>query len=199
MENKEELLQKLQNLGVHKSGRKIRSDTGKAHKLSTTRKTRSDTGSTRDRYTHTSNVLRRQFFAALESTAIRNEYNEIVGEGATRDANEIFDLFVNKKWRTIRRADGTTYKTKAQMYKPLEQYRWDWLHKEAEETGDPTRFCKRYFVKESEWDVWTFYEWRRAYINVFAGHENTDNTLLSYFDEKGQVIMYHDIIEEDLV
>lgn len=198
-DEKKALLEQLQTLGVHSSGRKVRSDTGKAHKLATTRKTRSDTGSTRASYSHTSGVLRRQFFAALESTAIRNEYNEIVGEGATRDANEIFDLFVNNKWRTIRRADGTTYKTRAKMYKPLEQYRWEWLRLEAIETGDPTRFCKRYFVKESEWDVWTFYEWRRAYLNVFAGHENINNELISYFDENDKPIMYHDIIEEDLV
>ena len=198
-DEKQELLERLQSLGVHSSGRKIRSDRNKQHDYTSRQVTRSDKGKQRENYAHTSNVLRRYFQQALESTAIRNEWNEIVGEGATRDANNIFDLFVNKKWRTIRRKDGTTYKTRAQMYKPLEQYRWDWLHKEAEETGDPTRFCRQYFVKPEEWDVWTFYEWRRAYLNVFAGHENCDNITIPYFNDDGAPIMYHDIIEEDLV
>ena len=199
MDEKKALLEQLQTLGVHSSGRKVRSDAGSQHKYTPSRATRSDLGKQRETYTHTSKVLRHHFQQALESTALRNEWDEIVGEGATREANEIFDLFVNNKWRTVRRADGTTYKTRAKMYKPLEQYRWEWLHKEATESGDPTKFCKRYFVKPEEWDVWTFYEWRRAYLNVFAGHENIDNKQISYFDENNRPIMYHDIIEEDLV
>jgi hypothetical protein len=187
-------MQRLRELGVHESGRKVRSDSGQTHHYSPTRQTRSDLGKQRDNYTHSSKVLRRHFQQALEGTAIRNHLGEIVGEGATRDANNIFDLFVEKKWRTITRSDGTTYKTRAKQYKPLEQYRWDWLKQEAIENNDPARFCKHYFVKEDEWDVWTYYEWRRAYINIFAGHENTNKDKIPYFDDKGMPIIYHDII-----
>ena len=82
---------------------------------------------------------------------------------------------------------------------PLEQYRWEWLRQEAVDTNDPARFCRQYFIRPEEWDVWTFYEWRRAYLNVFAGHENTTREQIPYFDEGGQPILYHDIIEEELV
>ena len=42
--------------------------------------------------------------------------------------------------------------------------------------------------------MWTYYEWRRAYINIFAGHENTNKDKIPYFDDKGKPIIYHDII-----
>ena len=70
-DEKEALLNKLKTMGVHSSGRKIRSDKNRPHSMT---KQRSDAGVVREHYKITEKVRQRQFRQALEGTAIRNEW-----------------------------------------------------------------------------------------------------------------------------
>lgn len=187
------------------SARKPRSDIGKPRPLyPTTRKPRSDVFSIRNSYNCSAAVLKRQFDQALASTALRNSDGEIVGEGASRDENGLFDLRVNKHWRAIKVGDFSRqhiYKTKIASTKRLEEYRWQWIKamiNEAppEEKDDLIKlFCNKYFVKPAELADWTFSEWANAYMSVIRGWKNTDEhnktiTILSYWDENNKPIIY---------
>ena len=165
---------------------KTRADKGQVHAM--TKIVRADYGNKHCYDNKTSDFYFAQFQKALQGTALRNASGEVIGEGATRDANNLFDLRITHKWKTITKADGTTYKTKVRLDKSLEQYRWDWLHTKAEE-GEPDLFCKTYHVKKEEWDMWTFSEWANAYIEVSQGGDLLEADI-PYFDDNGQPIRY---------
>lgn len=197
MASREELLKELEELGRHPSGRKIRSDTGQTHRLPVNRKPRGDKSVKHNSYRKTADVYFAQFQKALRATALRNELGEIIGEGASRDENDLFDLRVSHKWRVITKNDGTSYKTKVALTKPLEKYRWEWLRQLAEETNDSSKFCKQYFIKPEEWDCWTFSEWANAYMCLINGRYNSEKILLSYFDENNNIINYPEFRVEE--
>lgn len=168
----------------------MRSDKGQKHNYAPERLQRVDKGQ-RHNYTVSAKVLQSRFEQALLATALRDEFGEIIGEGASRDENDIFDFKIVNKWRTITRPNGQKYKTKTKLSKPLEQFRWEWLRQLAQE-GNPTPFCKRYFILLTEWEDWTFTEWCNAYTEVFGGRENYEDTKLKYWadDEHTKQIIY---------
>ena len=188
---KEELLLLIEEqYGVQQSGRKVRSDKGKSHVMTTnSRQQRSDKGQQHN-YTVTAASLKQKFDLALQATALRNELGEVVGEGATRDANGIFDVRVTKKWRKVTTKDRGSYMTKASMSKPLELFRWNWLRQEAIESGSKARFCKFYHIDPNEFDMWTFTEWAIAYMDTCGGHVMSPHTVIRYLDDNNEVINY---------
>lgn len=187
---KEDLLKEIQQLKREK--RKTRSDKGLPRIYT---KERADKNIVREQYTRSSKYYQKLFMSVLAASAIRNAEGEVIGEGATRDANDMFDLRVKKKWRSIKRNNGVTYIAKVTKPKVLENYRWDYLHALAEEDTTPEKsaiksFCQKYFIREQEWDMWTFSEWAAAYEYMFAGYCNNDNLLIPYLDKNGKIINY---------
>lgn len=182
------LLKQLQQLGVHASGRKVRSDTGKSHAACPTRRPRSDKGQKRENYTVSPAVLQRIFNSALAGTAIRNERGEVVGEGATRDENGVFDLRVSAKWKSVTRANGQSYKYRLNKSHHLEQLRWEWLSS----LDDKSMFIKHYHLDpdEAEQGVWTFSEWAVAYMDTCGGAYLPADEHIRYYDNAGKPIMY---------
>lgn len=191
---KEELLNQIKQL--KKAKRKPRSDKGLSRVCT---KERADKNIVREQYTRSSKYYQKLFMSVLAASAIRNAEGEVIGEGATRDANDIFDLRVKKKWRSIKRRNGISYITKVTKPKVLENYRWDYLHALAVEDNTLEKsaiksFCKRYFIREQEWDLWTFSEWAAAYEYMFAGYCNNDGLLIPYLDNDGKIINYRSSI-----
>ncbi len=184
---------------------KERSDKGKTHNMSKgrddmgsthimTKPVRSDANRAHNYDNLSSDFYHAQFQKALQATAIRNHLGEIVGEGATRDRNGLFDLKITHKWKTVTKADGTTYKTKTRLNKPLEQYRWEWLRAKAKE-GDPSLMCAMYHIHPNEWEMWTFSEWANAYLEVSEGGDAL-YTIIPYFDSDGQPIRYNNVYDK---
>lgn len=171
---------------------KARDDIGKSHVM--TKTIRSDANQTHNYENKSSDFYYSQFQKALQATAIRNHLGEIVGEGATRDRNGLFDLKITHKWKTVTKADGTTYKSKTKITKPLEQYRWEWLRALAQE-GDPSKLCTHYHIDHNEWEMWTFSEWANAYLNVSEGGD-TIYSIIPYFDMYGQPIRYNNVYDK---
>ena len=182
-----------------------RSDKGKTHNMSKgrddmgsthvmTKPIRSDANRAHNYNNLSSDFYHAQFQKALQATAIRNHLGEIVGEGATRDRNGLFDLKITHKWKTVTKADGTTYKTKTRINKPLEQYRWEWLRAKAQE-GDPSLMCAMYHIYPDEWEMWTFSEWANAYLEVSEGGDAL-YTIIPYFDSDGQPIRYNNVYDK---
>lgn len=171
---------------------KARDDIGKSHVM--TKSIRSDANQTHNYENKSSDFYYSQFQKALQATAIRNHLGEIVGEGATRDRNDLFDLKITHKWKTVTKADGTTYKSKTKITKPLEQYRWEWLRALAQE-GDPSKLCTHYHIDRDEWEMWTFSEWANAYLEVSEGGDELHQTI-PYFDMYGQPIRYNNAYDK---
>lgn len=184
---------------------KERSDKGKTHNMSKarddiggthimTKPIRSDANQTHNYENKSSEFYYSQFQKALQATAIRNHLGEIVGEGATRDRNNLFDLKITHKWKTVTKADGTTYKSKTKINKPLEQYRWEWLRAKAKE-GDPSLMCAMYHIHPNEWEMWTFSEWANAYLEVSEGGDAL-YSIIPYFDSDGRPIRYNNVYDK---
>jgi hypothetical protein len=171
---------------------KARDDIGKSHVM--TKSIRADANQTHNYENKSSEFYYSQFQKALQATAIRNHLGEIVGEGATRDRNNIFDLKITHKWKTVTKADGTTYKSKTKITKPLEQYRWEWLRALAQE-GDPSKLCTHYHIDRNEWEMWTFSEWANAYLEVSEGGDEL-HQIIPYFDMYGQPIRYNNAYDK---
>lgn len=193
MSERDDLLLLLkERYGQHADGRKVRSDTGKSHTLATTRKPRSDKGQKRGECKKTSQYYYRLFQAALSGSAIRNEVGEVVGEGATRDENGIFDLQITKRWKQVTRANGQSYKYRQNKKILLEEHRWNWLKKlHEEQPSDASMFIRHYHILPDEVDMWTFSEWAIAYMDESdGGCVLLPSYKIHYYDNNGKVKQY---------
>lgn len=201
--SKAELLAELEELGVHKDGRKVRTDKGSSRQpYARTNLSRADKGVPRDDYTVTPKVHQRIFTTFLSAHLTPDG----MGDNLTRDINGIFPPNVTSYYKIVKRADGTTYMSSTKRRNHPEQLRWNWWMAEYE--ADPEGWAKRitdwYSIQEHEISMWTYNEWAWAYVDAIGGHpnhhSNPNRIILSYehylngfygypkYDEKGDLI-----------
>lgn len=213
---KEELLAQLNELGVHKSGRKVRADKGQSHNYT---KTRADKGTSRSSYSkETPAYAKRQFENFIRV------HRDPAGFGDTlvRDANMIFPpntthyyktitvksgTRVDKRTNTLHQTEAYSYKTSRKRPNHPEELRWRWWFREYQQATSQSdkdkwakRICDWYFIKMDDINDWTYAEWSWAYVYGIGGHANRDMTdpehiILSYdfFLQGGYTIPQFDI------
>lgn len=198
----EELLAELEELGITKTGRKVRSDKGQPRE-SYVRSLipRADKGLARKQYVQTPAYYKNLFNRFIETHA--GEYDSL-----QRDDNLIFPPQITSYYKKITKPDGSTYRSSVVRDNHPEQLRWQWWFSELEAAADKTywmnRICDWYFIKPEDIDAWTYVEWSWAYYYRIAGHQNRYNVehkaILSYdaylagkyafpeMDDKGNIV-----------
>lgn len=189
--NREELNSELKALGLHPSGRKIRSDKGKSHDYPSERIERSDTGGTRLSYDSESpKVQKRKFQLFL------HQHTSETGDELVRDVNMIFPPGITNYFKKVTTKSGHTYRSSVKRTAHPEQLRWNWFQAElasAKTTEEQElwrgRIATWYFIKpEHALYHWTYSEWADAYQHYIASHANRPPTI----DPSRQIIMDYD-------
>lgn len=198
-------MKELEALGVHPSGRKIRTDKGGTHNYIRTDKVRSDKGKVRVNYSNDTAAMHQRHFQTLLNTNSTEGY----GDNLHRDANEIFIVNMTSFYKTVSAGPGIRYKTSVTRNTHPENLRWNWWMAEYEEaTGDVKqkwldRICKWYFIDKHDISMWTYSEWAWSYKQAIDGHPNRfveSPIILSYnhymqglygfpeYDDKGGIV-----------
>lgn len=163
-QDKDKLLTQLQDLGVHPSGRKIRSDKGQSR---VNIKPRSDKGKSRQSYTTDGSAYHRKVYTTLLRANSAPNGDTLL----TMDKNLIFPSKITGYYVPDRR-------TSVQRNNHPELLRWRWLFAEYNDASGVTKdFWKSkvlrwYFIKEKDLPYWTYEEWAFAYDSQIDGHEN---------------------------
>jgi len=190
MKTKEELLQELEELGIGKTGRKLRTDKGQSRESYTrSSQPRADKGQQRGNYVKSA-AYHKNIFASF-IIAHTNESGDLL----TRDSNEIFPPQITSYYKLIITKSGQQYRSSVKRANHPEQLRWRWWFMEWTEAKDAgikamwtRRICDWYFIKADDLDLWTYEEWAWAYYTQLDGQFNRlvegrmARTILSYTD-----------------
>lgn len=201
--DKDQLLTELNQLGLHPSGRKIRSDKGKPHTPS--RQPRSDQGQNRQDYTTSGSAHNKRVFQTFLLS-----HSGPSGDDLIRDTNMIFPPHITSYFKIVKSRLGQTYSSSVKRQNHPEQLRWRWWFSELQSANNQTdkdywtkHICDWYFIYQYDLSFWTYSEWAYAYHTQIAGHPNRtphDRIMLSYtdyldglygiptYDDKGEVI-----------
>lgn len=180
------LLKELEKHGIHPSGRKVRSDKNKTHKMTAVeRKPRSDIGSKRSTYNKRSPEFNKKIF----NTLIASNFKD--GEDLLqRDDNGIFPPQITHYYKRVYKTSGG-YRSSTRRSNHPEQLRWKWWMSEYENsTGNTkkqwaTRIQNWYFIEEADILLWSYEEWAWAYFTQIGGVLNSqlsDNFIKLYYN-----------------
>ena len=186
---KEILLRELEELGISRSGRKIRSDKGKTHGyVRVATGPRPDKGVTRPGYRTDTPGYHKKLFDQY----IRAHTDLALGEGddLVRDPNLLFPPQVTNFYKKVTSKDSRDYRSSQRRKNHPEELRWNWFMAEymnavgTQKTVWRNRVCAWYFILPEDLDIWTYKEWSWSYVNAIAGHPNRigDPTIILYND-----------------
>lgn len=120
MNDKEALLQELEALGIHRSGRKVRSDKGKEHPyVRKTKLPRLDKGLKRVKYDTTSAAYHKKVFVTFLRSNTDMERGE--GDNLIRDINLIFPPQTTNYYKKVVVKDHT-YRSSQKRKNHLRNY-----------------------------------------------------------------------------
>lgn len=182
-DEKQLLLEELEKLGVHKTGRKVRSDKGQDREpYNTSNLPRIDKGLKRDKYAKFSDWHRKVFQQFLEAHTDPEGY----GDNLTRDSNGIFPPRITSYYKTIKSRTGIVYSSSVKRRRHPEQLRWNWWMAAYAEKPEEwlKKICDWYFIEEKDIALWTYNEWAWSYVKTIDGvfSRGKDSPKLSYED-----------------
>lgn len=193
MKTKDQLLKELAELGVHPSGRKIRTDVGKSHNYTKTknpskpRAARKDAGQVRNTYTKTASYHKRIFTSYIAAHTDGESNDDLI-----RDFNEIFPPNVNSRYKLIVSKNGHQYRSPVKRRNHPEALRWAWWFAEWQEADTleskiawETRISNWYFIRVVDMPMWTYPEWAWAYVKAIGGNPNRDQAspIILHYDD----------------
>lgn len=176
------------------ASRQTRSDKGTVHNYARLNEiSRLDKGSHREQYTRSAKYYHCQYMKKLSAYNVYNSAGEIIGDTIVFDKNGISTM-KPKNWRKLKRPDGRVSNVRCTVKKTLEEYKWEWLRAKAledksEEQKDKKFFCNHYFVKEDEFDLWDFEEWKNKYEKIItASTDGLIHDLIVYDENKNEEV-----------
>lgn len=176
MKDKDDLLKELKDLGIHETGRKVRTDVGQPHfYIRTTNTPRTDKGIPRQNYNSEGPAYHKKILELFIRLHTDQELG--LGDDLTRDENLLFPPNMTNFYKKIK-TKKYEYSSSQRRENHPEELRWNWYMAEYNYAIDDIakklwldRICIWYFIIPEDIDLWTYKEWSWAYVTQVGGHQ----------------------------